>query len=386
MMVKLQRSVDIYAQQQVSYFKTCQDNKPVDTQTIGTVLNGFSQGKFKEQIEYLRTLPEDIYKEKKAVLPAYTFTGIFPLRRKDSIESFTSLMPLDFDKVENPSQLRDELKKYPSIYSAFVSPSNKGVKALMVIPKVVNDEEYKSVFKEVQKVFPAIDSACNDLTRLCFACYDPGLWTNPIASAFELPTEYFEVEKTPIVRGYENTSLTPWNDFDERGDLEPLILSHGWKFFHKSGPKTRYTRPGKNHGISGDWHEGLRIFYCQTTNAPPLEKKGYRLNQLHAILNCGGDFAESTRQLYEAGYGERHKIASRVSIMLPEQVQALTPDTLQKIWNEVLITEEPPEEMALISIEGVPVATPSNHSLVLGKKKSRKTLFIVWLVSKFLNQ
>jgi hypothetical protein len=70
---------------------------------------------------------------------------------------------------------------------------------------------------------------------------------------------------------------------------------------------------------------------------------------------------------------------------LPEQVQALTPDTLQKIWNEVLITEEPPEEMALISIEGVPVATPSNHSLVLGKKKSRKTLFIVWLVSKFLN-
>jgi hypothetical protein len=71
---------------------------------------------------------------------------------------------------------------------------------------------------------------------------------------------------------------------------------------------------------------------------------------------------------------------------LQKELTLSIPDDIQKIWKEILITEEPPEEIPLISIGGVSVATPNNHSLVLGKKKSRKTLFIVLLVNKFLSQ
>jgi hypothetical protein len=51
-------------------------------------------------------------------------------------------------------------------------------------------------------------------------------------------------------------------------------------------------------------------------------------------------------------------------------------------WKSYLITEEPEEVPPLISINGVPVCTPGNHSLIIGKKKSRKTLFIVWLIKQ----
>jgi hypothetical protein len=56
---------------------------------------------------------------------------------------------------------------------------------------------------------------------------------------------------------------------------------------------------------------------------------------------------------------------------------------LNDLWSEILITEPPEEDQVLLSIQGVHVATAGNHSLLIGKKKTRKTLFIVWHVSNY---
>jgi hypothetical protein len=58
-------------------------------------------------------------------------------------------------------------------------------------------------------------------------------------------------------------------------------------------------------------------------------------------------------------------------------------EQIKKIWEDIHITSEPPEEPALICIKGTPTATAGNHSLVIGKKKSRKTLFIAWYLSQY---
>lgn len=55
-------------------------------------------------------------------------------------------------------------------------------------------------------------------------------------------------------------------------------------------------------------------------------------------------------------------------------------------WKDYLITEKPPEVIELLKIGNAPIWTPENHSLIIGKKKSRKTLFIVLLVSMYLQQ
>lgn len=60
-----------------------------------------------------------------------------------------------------------------------------------------------------------------------------------------------------------------------------------------------------------------------------------------------------------------------------------TISNIKELWDQILINSEPPEETPLIKISGVPAATAGNHSLVVGKKKARKTLFLVWLLTQY---
>lgn len=53
------------------------------------------------------------------------------------------------------------------------------------------------------------------------------------------------------------------------------------------------------------------------------------------------------------------------------------------VWRDYLITTEPEELPPLISKDNIPIATPGNHTQIFGKKKSRKTLFLVWLITQY---
>lgn len=57
---------------------------------------------------------------------------------------------------------------------------------------------------------------------------------------------------------------------------------------------------------------------------------------------------------------------------------------IKELWKNTLILDAPPEEPPLITIEDTPIVIPGNHTLIAGKKKSRKTLFIVYLISLYL--
>lgn len=65
---------------------------------------------------------------------------------------------------------------------------------------------------------------------------------------------------------------------------------------------------------------------------------------------------------------------------LPERV----PQQVRDMWADVLMESEPPPDVPIIQRDGVTMATLGNNSLVTGKKKSRKTLFLIMLVQWFL--
>ena len=52
-------------------------------------------------------------------------------------------------------------------------------------------------------------------------------------------------------------------------------------------------------------------------------------------------------------------------------------------WKSLQILTEPEEAIPLLSIGGAPIATAGNYSHVIGKKKSRKSLFLTWLISQY---
>lgn len=57
---------------------------------------------------------------------------------------------------------------------------------------------------------------------------------------------------------------------------------------------------------------------------------------------------------------------------------------IKSLWELYQVKDEPHEESPLITIDGTPIAIPGNHTLIVGKKKSRKTLFMIWLVAQFI--
>lgn len=75
-----------------------------------------------------------------------------------------------------------------------------------------------------------------------------------------------------------------------------------------------------------------------------------------------------------------------------EELQAISadvtkssgPERIKELWKDTLVTIEPPVQQPLLMINDSIIATRGNHSLLVGKKKSRKTLYIVYLVAKYL--
>ena len=97
-------------------------------------------------------------------------------------------------------------------------------------------------------------------------------------------------------------TLTPWDDYNQRGDFAALLESHGWKRT-KSGDNEHWERPGKDErSTSATWNG--EVFYVFSSNACGFEpNKGYNKFSAYAILECGGDTKEAARRLRMQGYG-----------------------------------------------------------------------------------
>lgn len=66
---------------------------------------------------------------------------------------------------------------------------------------------------------------------------------------------------------------------------------------------------------------------------------------------------------------------------LPERI----PTVVQELWDEIMMTQEPPEDVPIIRWNGFVLATLGNISLLAGKKKTRKTLLLTLMASWFLS-
>jgi hypothetical protein len=63
-------------------------------------LERIRQGKSKQMVEWLRTLPKIDYDKNKNQLPGVCFNGVFNYRSKAGIKEHSGLIILDFDKFE----------------------------------------------------------------------------------------------------------------------------------------------------------------------------------------------------------------------------------------------------------------------------------------------
>lgn len=99
--------------------------------------------------------------------------------------------------------------------------------------------------------------------------------------------------------------LSPWEDFNERGDVTQLLLDSGWTYDPKmETPKNiRWKRPGATSGSSALFDKQTRIFNCFSTSTSLAVDKGYNPVGLYIELECDGDAKVAYHNLINLGYG-----------------------------------------------------------------------------------
>ena len=97
----------------------------------------------------------------------------------------------------------------------------------------------------------------------------------------------------------------PGDDFCQRGEIRPILESHGWQFLGSKPDGTElWRRPGKESGGHSATFDG-NVFYVFSSNAAPFEsERGYSRFQVYATLECGGDYTRAARELLGKGYGQ----------------------------------------------------------------------------------
>lgn len=97
--------------------------------------------------------------------------------------------------------------------------------------------------------------------------------------------------------------ITPWEDYNQRGDIIELLEESGWSIVDNNVKHIRFKRPGATSGSSALFDKDTRIFNCFSTSTALSVDKGYTLSSLYIELECDGDLKLSYNNLINLDFG-----------------------------------------------------------------------------------
>jgi hypothetical protein len=198
---------------QINFLPSLKQSGKFTVMGITEYLELVRSGAYSKQVNAFQNagaLSKDQQAEIKQLIPAVTISGIFKESVKNAnLLTHSGLICIDFDAVENPSQLKAELSKDPYTFAALLSASGNGLAAIVRIEA----DRHLDAFNGLKTYYfrnygQLIDASCKNVSRLRFLSVDPALFVNPSSKVFK---EYPKKEAKPKV---VNTVLTG-NEFDE---------------------------------------------------------------------------------------------------------------------------------------------------------------------------
>jgi hypothetical protein len=129
--------------------------------------------------------------------------------------------------------------------------------------------------------------------------------------------------------------VKPGADFNERGDVAPLLIADGWTKVRTRGDGSDWRRPGKKDGgISATLDiVAPGVFYVFSSNAAPFDNEhGYDRFAVYTLLQHEGDYQASTRALASDGYGKDPELERDAQgfALCPKCSRRLEPDKSRK--------------------------------------------------------
>lgn len=135
-------------------------------------------------------------------------------RKYDNVDEWTGIMQLDFDGLENITKAHD-LKEYifttyQCVICTYLSPSGKGVKALIRITKPRDREHFRAIYKTVEKEFEQLgyfDTATKNAMLPLFLSMDTAIYSRDFSAAVPWHLEDWAAPQK------KNLSTTPTSNF-----------------------------------------------------------------------------------------------------------------------------------------------------------------------------
>jgi len=165
------------------------NNRTVEVQKV---LEQIKKGFWKKQIEDIQYHINngDIKQANglKSKLPAFTISATYTGKRtKENVESYSGLLHLDYDKLDNIQDVKSKIISIPYTYAAFVSPSGKGLKVLVKCDNDLSTHTY--AFNALRSYYDNLlgvesDKSIKDVLRLCFVSYDSDMYLNKNSKIF----------------------------------------------------------------------------------------------------------------------------------------------------------------------------------------------------------
>lgn len=125
--------------------------------------------------------------------------------------------------------------------------------------------------------------------------------------------QVFDEVQVPRKQNVPKTKgLSPFDDYNQRGDVISLLEQYGWKIVKQKGNKTIFLRPGQTTSqSSGNFDHDKNWFSVFTTSTEFDPQKAYLPYAVFATLECKKDFSIAAKRLMEMGYGDKEEPAPK---------------------------------------------------------------------------
>ncbi len=197
-------------------------NNPIELCTLSDIAKDIIRGKYRDEVEKIRTLTQQGLKEEadklKKQLLAFTPSAAFVGGRKiDNIVIYTKFIVLDLDKLE-PDQLEQAFylaSNIPYTYCCFRSPSGNGLKILVEVTS--NLDQHTLAYNQVADYYEEnlqqkIDRSGKDVTRLCFMSFDENAYESESWIKFNVD----EFGSNVIIQDQIFADTLPLQTFEEK--------------------------------------------------------------------------------------------------------------------------------------------------------------------------
>lgn len=205
----------------------------------------------------------------------------------------------------------EKQKTYDETYRAELKKSTDDIKAREIASKASKNDKVR-VLLETRGEGGYIMCYPSDGYKLIYGDYygineitpDERDLLHGIARQFNQVFEEIVVPKKDISQ--KASGLSPFDDYNKRGDVVGLLQNHGWKIVTQKGRKTVFLRPGQTTSqSSGNFDHDKNWFSVFTTSTEFDPQHAYLPYAVYSFLECNKNFSEASKKLYSLGFGDR---------------------------------------------------------------------------------